>query len=178
MTRLYSHSVSEASGQAAQIFAGIKSAVGMVPNAYASIGSNHPAALAALLNLDATLRQGSLTTVEAEVVKLVVSEAAACDYCLAAHTLMGKRAEMSKESILAFRQGDPSGDAHLDALAQFVRALVGSSGVLPDSALAAVKQAGYTDKQLVDVVLAITSITFTNLFNRINDTKLDFPPAD
>lgn len=178
MTRLYSHPVSEASGPAAQIFAGIQSAVGMVPNAYANIGSNHPAALAALLNLDATLRQGSLTTVEAEVVKLVVSEVAACEYCLAAHTLMSKRAEMSKASILAIRQGIPSGDAHLDALAQFVRVLIKSSGVLPASALTAVREGGYTDKQLVDVVLAITSITFTNLFNRINDTKLDFPPAD
>jgi len=76
----------EATGHAAQIYAAIKSAVGMVPNAYVGIGSNSPHALEAALNLDAALKKGSLSGREIEAVKLVVSDAAKCEYCLAAHT--------------------------------------------------------------------------------------------
>jgi hypothetical protein len=57
MPRLYNQPVSEATGHAAQLFSAIKSAVGMVPNAYATVGNNSPVALEAALTLDATLKK-------------------------------------------------------------------------------------------------------------------------
>jgi AhpD family alkylhydroperoxidase len=111
-------------------------------------------------------------------VKLVVSQAAECDYCLAAHTLIGKKTGLSKEDILAIRRGTPSSDNRMDALASFTRELISTTGTTSASDVEKIKSAGYTDTQIVEIVLAITSITFTNLFNRINDTVLDFPPAD
>jgi len=58
-----------------------------------------------------------------------------------------------------------------------VRDVTGSRGTVPEPVVAAVKAAGYTDAQVVDTIFAISSITFTNLVNRINDTALDFPKA-
>jgi len=175
MTRLFSQPVSEATGQAAQLFTAIKGAVGMVPNAYANLGVNSPVALESVLNLDGALRKSSLSTKDIEVIKLAVSQQAGCDYCLAAHTLMGGKAGLSADGIMAARKGGSIGDARLDALAAFTRTLVQTSGTVPAEAVAAVKAAGVSDAQLADLSLAIASITLTNLFNRINDTVVDFP---
>ncbi|BDU23082.1 carboxymuconolactone decarboxylase family protein [Dyella sp. GSA-30] len=177
MNNLHFVPVAESTGHAAQIFAAIKAAVGMVPNAYVGIGSNSPHALEAALNLDAALKKSSLTGREVEAVKLVVSDVANCEYCLAAHTMIGKMQGLDAAAISALRRGQATGDAKLDALSSFTRALVETRGTVPAGVLGNVRSAGYTDAQLVDVMLAVTSITFTNLFNRVNGTPLDFPPA-
>jgi len=177
MTRLHTLPVSEATGQAAQLFTAIKGAIGMVPNAFANMGVNSPVALEAALSMDSSLRKSSLNVKEIEVIKLAVSEIAGCDYCLAAHTLMSGKAGLSGDTIMAARKGGSTGDARLDALVAFTRVLVKTSGTVPAEAVAAVKAAGVTDAQIADVPLAIASITLTNLFNRINDTVLDFPAA-
>jgi uncharacterized peroxidase-related enzyme len=177
MNHLHFVPAAEATGQAAQLFAAIKGAVGMVPNAYVGIGSNSPHALEAALNLDAALKKGSLNGREIEAVKLVVSNVADCEYCLAAHTMIGKMQGLDATVMSALRRGQASGDDKLDALASFTRALVKTRGAVPVDVHDAIRSAGYTDAQIVDVMLAITSITFTNLFNRVNATALDFPPA-
>jgi uncharacterized peroxidase-related enzyme len=177
MSRLHSVPIAEATGHAAQLFAAIKSAVGMVPNAYVDIGSNSPHALEAGLALDAALKKGSLSGREIEAVKLAVSEVADCDYCLAAHTMIGKMNGLDAGAMTALRRGETSGDTRLDALSALARTLVETRGLVPIDVLDGVRRAGYTDAQIVDAVLAITSITFTNLFNRLNDTTLDFPPV-
>ncbi|WP_075256102.1 carboxymuconolactone decarboxylase family protein [Herbaspirillum camelliae] len=176
MSRLTIAPLSEASGQAAQLFAAIKSAVGMVPNAYAGIGTLSPVALESALHLDGALRKSSLSAKEIEAVKLAVSQQAGCDYCLAAHTLMGRKAGLDAQAIQGVRHGQPSGDDRLDVLADFVRGLAGTSGTVAASVVERVR-AVYSDTQIVDILLAVTAITFTNLFNRVNDTVLDFPPA-
>jgi uncharacterized peroxidase-related enzyme len=178
MSRLHTVATAEATGHAAQLFTAIKGAIGMVPNAYVAVGSNSPLALEAALNLDGALKKSSLSAREIETVKLAISEDAGCDYCLAAHTLMGGKAGLSRPAILAVRKGEPSGDARTDALATFAHTLARSSGTVPAEAVAAVQAAGYSDAQIVDTLLAIASITFTNLVNRVNDTVLDFPAAD
>jgi len=166
-----------ATGRTAELFTAIKSKLGKVPNAYDAIGSNSPVALEALLNFDAKLADTSLSKPEIEVIKLGVSEVNGCDYCLAAHTLMGKLAGLDPDGILAARRGTPGGDAKLDALSTFVREVAGTRGTVPQPVVDAFKAAGYTDAQVVDTIFAITSITFTNLLNRINDTVVDFPKA-
>jgi len=178
MSRLFNQPVDKSTGHAAQLYAAIKAAVGIVPNAYVNIGSNSPVALETLLTIDGALKKGTLGVKEGEVVKLVVSQTAECDYCLAAHTLIGKKSGLSKEDILAIRRGTPSSDKRMDTLADFTRELISTSGTISASTVEKIKAAGFTDTQIVEIVLAITSITFTNLFNRINDTVVDFPPAD
>jgi len=175
MSRLHTVTPEQATGRAAELFGAIRKSMGKVPNAYVAIGANSPVALEAALNLDAALRTGSLSAQQIEVVKLAVSALAGCDYCVAAHSLAGKRAGLTVEAIQALRGNVPTGDAAIDALATFVRRAAGTSGTVPAAVLQAVKEAGYSDAQVVDALLAVASITFTNLLNRVNDTVVDFP---
>jgi uncharacterized peroxidase-related enzyme len=177
MNRLHTTTVAEATGPAADVFGAIRRALGVVPNAYVGIGSNSPVALSAALDLDGALKQGSLAARDIEVIKLAVSELAGCDYCLAAHTLAGRRAGLSAEAMLQVRQGAATGDARTDALVTFVREVVSTRGTVPEAVVRKVQAAGVTDAQIADALLAVASITFTNLFNRVHDTVLDFPPA-
>jgi alkylhydroperoxidase family enzyme len=57
----------------------------------------------------------------------------------------------------------------------YVRTLVGTRGTVPAGAVEAIRAAGYTERQVIEINLAIASITFTNLVNRVNDTVIDFP---
>jgi uncharacterized peroxidase-related enzyme len=177
MSRLSTINPQEATGATAEVFAKIKKAVGKVPNAYATIGTHSPAALGALLGVEAVLASSSLAKSDIEVIKLAVSEVAGCDYCLAAHTLTGKFAGLSQDTMKQVRAGTETGDAKRDALVRFVRTLVTTHGTVPADELDAVRAAGYSEQQVIEVILAIASITFTNLVNRVNDTTLDFPAA-
>lgn len=178
MNRLHTVSIADATGPAAQLFASIRAAIGTVPNVFLTAGTNSPLALSAALALDASVHKGSLSAREIEVIKLAVSEVSGCDYCVAAHTAIGKQAGLSRDAVLAARFGRPSGNSRFDALSAFVRALAGTSGTVPADVVANVRAEGYADQKIVDALLAITSITFTNLVNRVNDTPIDFPAAE
>ncbi|MEM5383610.1 carboxymuconolactone decarboxylase family protein [Paraburkholderia phymatum] len=175
MGRLNSQSVSEATGQAADLFAGIKRAVGMVPNAYVDIGTNSPAALQVVLSTGDVLTKGALSRKEVEAIKLAISGVADCDYCLAAHSLAARKASIAADDIAALREGRDSADARLNAIAAFARTVFTTHGTVPVEVVDAVKAAGYSNQQIVETLLAIADITFTNLFNRVNDTVVDFP---
>lgn len=175
MSRLSSVKPEAATGATAEVFAKIRKSVGKVPNAYATIGTHSPEGLAAMLAVDAVVAGGTLSKPDIETIKLAVSEVAGCDYCVAAHTLAGKFAGLAPETMKQVRAGEPTGDAKRDALVRFVRVLVGTRGTVPASEVAAIREAGYTEHQLIEIALAVTSITFTNLVNRMNDTTLDFP---
>jgi uncharacterized peroxidase-related enzyme len=175
MERLNRQPVSEATGQAAELFTGIKRAVGMVPNAYAAIGSNSPAALQIVLATGDALGKGALSRKEVEAIKLAISGVAECDYCLAAHSLAAKKVGIAADDLVALREGRDSADADLNAIATFARTVFASRGTVPAAVVDAVKAAGYSDQQITETLLAIADITFTNLFNRVNDTVVDFP---
>jgi uncharacterized peroxidase-related enzyme len=149
-----------------------------VPNTFATIGAHGPGALKAILQADGVLAAGSLSKQEQEAIKLVVSEVAGCDYCVAAHSLLGKLAGLKPETLKQIRAGQSTGNAKRDALARFVRTLVRTSGTISDAEFSAIKAAGYTDAQLVEISLAIAVTVFTNVFNRVNDTAIDFPAVD
>src|SRR5262249_1489346 len=121
------------------------------------------------------LAAGHLSKKDIETIKLSVSVATGCDYCIAAHSLLGKLAGLKPDALKKIRDGVPTGDAKRDALVRFVRTLAETSGTSGDDDFAAIKVAGYTDAQLVDISLVFATIVFTNAFNRINDTEIDFP---
>jgi uncharacterized peroxidase-related enzyme len=177
MSRIATPAIESATGTTAEVYAQIKKAVGKVSNAYAAVGALEPDALKVMLQADAVLVASSLSKQDQETVKLVVSSVAGCDYCVAAHSLIGKLAGLQPDALKQIRHGGLTGDAKRDALIGFVRTLVQGHGTVADDAFAAIKAAGYTDTQLVDIALAIAVITFTNVFNRINDTDIDFPAA-
>jgi uncharacterized peroxidase-related enzyme len=176
MTRIATPAIAEATGATAEIYAQIRKAAGAVPNAFATIGAHAPAALKAVLTADGAVT--SLSRQDQETVKLLVSEIADCDYCVAAHTMLGKMSGLTRESMKQMRRFQPTGDLKRDALVRFVGLLQQTRGTIVQSEFDAIKTAGYTDQQIVDISLVIAVTTFTNVFNRINDTAVDFPAAD
>ena len=178
MSRIPTPALESATGATAEVYAQIKKAAGKVPNTFAAIGAHGPAALKAILQADAVLAAGSLSKQDQETIKLVLSEAVGCDYCVAAHSLLGKMTGLKPDTLKQVRAGEATGDDKRDALVHFVRILAKTSGTISDGEFRAIKDAGYTDEQLVDIALAIAVTTFTNVFNRINDTAIDFPRVD
>jgi uncharacterized peroxidase-related enzyme len=175
MSRLSVPDLDADTGPSGQIYSEIKKAIGSVPNTYAAIAAHGPAALKSVLTADAVLAAGSLTKREQEIIKLVISAAAGCDYCVAAHSHLAKLAGVKPEVLKQIRDGQPTGDAKRDALVGFARKLAQSSGTVTDADFTAIKAAGYSDAQLVEISLAFATTVFTNVFNRINDTGIDFP---
>jgi AhpD family alkylhydroperoxidase len=148
-----------------------------VPNLYAVVGTLSPESLKTVLDAEGVLAASTLSKQDAETVKLLVSALTGCDYCVAAHSLLGKMAGLSPDVLRQIRAGEPTGDAKRDALVTFVRTIVQTSGTLSREAFDAIRAAGYSDAQLVDISLAVALTIFTNAFNRINDTDIDFPPV-
>ena len=175
MSRLSVPNLESDAGPSGQVYAQIKKAIGSVPNTFAAIAAHGPAALKSVLAADAVLASGSLSKRDQETIKLIISGVAGCDYCVAAHSQLGKLAGLKPDELKSIRDGNPTGDAKRDALIRFVRKLAQSSGTVSDEDFAAIKAAGYTDAQLVEISLAFATIAFTNVFNRINDTEIDFP---
>jgi uncharacterized peroxidase-related enzyme len=175
MSRILLPSIENATGATAEVYAQLKKAIGSVPNTFALIGAHGPAALKSILQAEGVLASGSLSKQDQETIKLVVSELMGCDYCTAAHMMLGKMAGLKAEVMKNLRTGEPTGDSKRDALARFVRTLIRNSGTISDEKFAEIKTAGYAEAQLVEISLAIALITFTNVFNRIADTPLDFP---
>ncbi|MCP2132711.1 carboxymuconolactone decarboxylase family protein [Bradyrhizobium ottawaense] len=175
MSRLSVPDLESDAGPSGQVHAQIKKTIGSVPNTFAAVAAHGPAALRAMLAADTPLAAGSLGKSDKEVIKLVISEAASCDYCVAAHSYLANLAGLKPDVLEQILEGQPTGDARRDALVGFVRKLARTSGTVSDEDFAAIKAAGYSDAQLVEISLAFATTVFTNVFNRINDTELDFP---
>jgi uncharacterized peroxidase-related enzyme len=121
------------------------------------------------------LAAGTLGKRDQEVIKPVISGAADCDYCVAAHNYLAEFAGVKPDALKQIRVGQPTGDVKRDALVRFVHKLAQSSGTVSDEDFAAIKAAGYSDAQLVEISLAFATTVFSNVFNRISDTEIDFP---
>ncbi|OAJ55358.1 alkylhydroperoxidase [Paraburkholderia ginsengiterrae] len=179
MSRISIPDVASATGAVAEAYAVTRKVTGgVVPNLFAAIGALSPDVLNSYMNAEAVLGAGTLGGKDIETTKVVVSELNGCDYCVGAHVMLGKIVGLSPESLKQIRAGNPTGDAKRDALVQFVRLIQQSSGTITAEQFAAIKEAGYTDAQLVEIALAIALTVFTNTFNRFNDTTLDVPRAD
>lgn len=175
MSRLHTITEGEATGKTAQLFSAIKGSMGKVPNTYLTIGTQSPEILGQMLQLNAALHKGSLSARELEAINLAVSEESGCDYCLAAHTLMAKKAGYTDDQTRELREARFSEDAHIDALVKFVQYLVSSRGTVAAEHVETFRQAGFSDQQVVETIGAVSAILFTNMVNRVNDTVVDFP---
>lgn len=139
--------------------------------------ANSPVALDAYLGLVGAVKRGTLTPGEQEVIQLAVGQANGCDYCLAAHTAAGARVGLTAEQMLGARRGTIPGDPRLHALARFALALHEKRGWASDEDLEAFRAAGFDDAQVVEAVVVFALATYTNVFNHVAGTPVDFPPA-
>lgn len=179
MSRINVPPVASATGATAEVYAQVKKATGGgLPNLFATLGALAPETLKAVLNAEGALAAGTLSKQDVETIKLLVSQQTGCDYCVAAHVMLGKMTGLSPATLKQIRSDQQTGDVKRDALLRFVRTLQKTSGTISAQEFAAIKAAGYTDTQLAEITLAIALTIFTNTFNRINDTDIDMPAAD
>ena len=176
MSRLNTIEVSEATGELAATFNAIKKGMGKVPNAFATLGTNSPELLSQVLQMNFMLQtKSALSRRQLEAINLAISEDSACDYCVAAHTIMGMAAGFSEDQAKSLRSGSYPEDPKIDALIKFSLRLVNTSGTLAPAELEAIRKADLSDRQVVETIGAISAILLTNMLNRVNDTLLDFP---
>ena len=175
MSRITAIDPATATGQTAALFTAVKSKLGVVPNLMRTLGHS-AAALEAYLGFSGTLATGALPAKTREQIALAVAEQNACDYCLAAHSLIGKGAGLTPDAILAARRATAA-DAKTDALLKFASAVVTTRGLVPDEALVAVRTAGASDAEIVETVAHVALNILTNYTNHVAQTVVDFPKA-
>ncbi len=156
------------------IFDNLQGAVGFVPNLYATYAYSDTA-LGDYLALQN--RKTSLKGKEKEIVNLVVSQVNNCQYCLAAHTAIGKMNGFTDEQILEIRTGRASFNDKFDALAQFVRDITLNRSKPSESALDTFFAAGYTQENLVDTIMLIGDKIISNFIHGTTQVPVDFPAA-
>ncbi|MDX2146833.1 MAG: carboxymuconolactone decarboxylase family protein [Planctomycetota bacterium] len=173
MPRIAAVDPASASGRAKELFEGPLK--GKHFNIFKSMAAS-PAVLDAYLAFSGALGQGRLTTAERELLQLAWAQARSCDYCLAAHTAIGKGSGLTEPQTVEARKGR-SQDAKHQALIAFALALHEKKGLVSDAELATFKKAGYADADVAEVVANYAMATFTNYFNHVNATPVDFPAA-
>jgi AhpD family alkylhydroperoxidase len=136
-----------------------------------------PAVLEFYLAGSGALGKSALNAQEREVIQLAVGQSNDCDYCLAAHSAIGKGLGMSDAVIAGSRTGRISDSPKLAALATFAKLLNDKNGNITDADYNAFKAAGWTDAHAAEVVAGVSFAVFTNMFNHVNNTVLDFPAA-
>jgi AhpD family alkylhydroperoxidase len=121
--------------------------------------------------------KSSLRAKEKEVINLVVSQVNTCEYCLAAHTALGKMIGLTDEQILEIRRGRITSDPKLDALARFVRSAAEHYGHPDPQLVENLFAAGYTPENLIDIILVIGDKIITNYLYSVSEMTIDFPAA-
>lgn len=156
------------------LFDNLKKGLGMVPNLYATLAHSEHALGNYLAFQNA---KSSINGKAREVVNLVVSQVNCCEYCLAAHTVIGGMVGFTPEQIIEIRCGGASFDAKLDALAKLVKNIASERGHADPSLLQAFFAAGWTPENLVDAIIVIGDKTVTNYLHGTTRVPVDFPAA-
>jgi len=164
-----------ATGQAKELLAAVKGSLGLVPNMTRAM-VRAPAVLDAYLQMSGALAKGALPAKTREQIALAVAEANECGYCLAAHSTIGKLVGLAPEQILAARKGHAA-DASTNALIAFAKVVVEKRGRVEVGDVAAVRAAGFGDDAIAEVVANVALNLFTNYFNHVAGTPIDFPAA-
>ena len=156
------------------IFDNLEKQVGFVPNLFATYAYSDNA----LKNyLDFAGAPSSLKAKEKEVVNLAVSQVNNCEYCLAAHTAIGKMNGFTDEQILELRQGQASFDTKLNALASLAKNITENRGNTEATVLTNYFEAGWTKENLIDTIALVGDKTISNYINNTVQAEVDFPAA-
>lgn len=168
--------IDSAPAAARPLLEAVRHKLGVVPNLFRVL-ANSPAALEGYLGLSGALAKGALDAPTRERIALAVAERNGCDYCLAAHSYLGgKVAGLDAAEIAANRDGRSS-DPRADAAVRFAAGIVADRGHVAEAAVTAVRAAGYTDAEIVEIVVHVALNTLTNYVNEVAGTAVDFPAA-
>lgn len=154
---------------------GVKAKLGSVPNIFQTF-AHSPAVLDFYLQGSGALSKTSISAQLRESIALSVAGLNACDYCASAHTKIGEGAGLAKDE-LAHNLNSKSSDAKTQAALDFTAKLVKNRAHVSDADVQAVKDAGFSDGEVLEITAVVAFNIFTNYFNHVADTDVDFPPV-
>ena len=174
MSRLSIPAVVDAPAASQPLLAVVHKKLGVVPNLMKLLGQS-PAALEGYLSLSGALDKGVLNAKLRETLALAVAEFNGCDYCLAAHSYIGKNmVKLSDDDIRRARDGQASTARHAAAL-RFAQRVAAEHGRVSDNDLSTLRSAGFDDAETLEIVLNVALNVLTNYVNNVARTDVDFP---
>ena len=172
MSRINAINTDEANGKAKELLNTVQAKLGITPNMTRTMAQS-PSVLEAYLVFNGALGS-TLNAKLREQIALLSAEENGCGYCLSAHTAIGKMAGLSDEDVLNAREGN-SKDEKADAALKFAGSVLEKRGKVSDEDLASIRRAGFSDGEMGEIVAHIALNTFTNFFNEVAKTDIDFP---
>ena len=176
MQRLNSVDPQVATGRTKELLGTVQQAFGMVPNT-ARVMANSPAVLESFLVFSTAMSGTKIDKKLHNQLKLTTSETNSCSYCTSILSAVAPSAGLTAEDILAGRTGH-SEDRHTKAALAFANNVLESRGKVSEQQLAAVRDAGFGDAEIVEIVASVVLGCFTNFLNNVADTDLDIPKAE
>jgi uncharacterized peroxidase-related enzyme len=175
MSRINIPATVDAAPAAAQpLLNGVKAKLGSVPNLFRLLAVS-PAALEGYLGLSGALGKGSLDARTRERIALAVAEFNGCGYCTSAHAFIGKNMAGLTDAEIAANRNGGSTDDRAAAAVRFALKVVEARGQVSDADVASIRLAGYSDAEVVEIVLHVALNTLTNYVNEVAETAIDFP---
>ncbi|QMU61294.1 MAG: carboxymuconolactone decarboxylase family protein [Gammaproteobacteria bacterium] len=165
-----------AEGKAKTLLAAVQKAMGATPNIFTAF-ANAPAALEGYLNLNGALSNGVLNAQLREKLALVTAGTNGCDYCASAHTFLGEQAGIEQNELVLNLSGVSTDTKTQNALT-FARLLIQKRGHVSKQDIQAVRSAGFSDEEIVEILAHVALNTFTNYFNAAFDIDIDFPEVN
>jgi uncharacterized peroxidase-related enzyme len=148
--------------------------IGFTPNMLATFAQS-PIAFNAWATLRSSLNK-ALDMKTREAISLTVSEVNGCNYCLAVHTYGANMAKLPADEIILARKGHSS-DPKRDTAVQFARKVIEARGQVDDADMKAVRDAGYTNANVMEIVALVAMFSLTNFLNNVFDPEKDYPPV-
>lgn len=155
------------------LLAQIQQAFGATPNMFKAV-ANSPAALQSMWGAFGALGKGTLGAKLGEQIAVAIANRNRCEYCLAAHTVLGQNAGASSAEMSAAQTGQ-SGDAKTAAALTFALKVVEQRAQITDADVARLREAGFGDEQIVEIIAHVALNLFTNYINVALDIPVDFP---
>lgn len=173
MSRLPLPTAANAPAASQPLLAQIHGAFGATPNMFRAV-ANSPAALASLWGSFGALGGGVLSAKLGEQIAVAVADRNACNYCLAAHTMLGRKAGASAEEMTEAQAGRSS-DPQTAAALTFALKVVENRAHVSEADVAALREVGFSDEAIVEILAHVALNLFTNYVNVAFDVPVDFP---
>ncbi len=173
MARIKPMELSETEGKSRKLLEAVQKQFGTIPNIFKGF-AHSPAVLEFYLAQTRTLAGGVLDRKLREQIAVAVAGSNQCNYCASAHTFLGKQTGVPEQELSANLSGS-SADRKTAVALGFARAIVENRGRLDDDDLEHLREAGFGEAEIVEIIAHVGMNLFTNYFNHIADTDVDFP---
>lgn len=155
------------------LLAQIHQAFGATPNMFKAV-SNSPAALKSMWGSFGALGGGKLGAKLGEQIAVAIADRNDCEYCLAAHTALGRKAGASADEMSAAQAGQSS-DPKTAAALRFAVAVVSHRAKVDDEQVEELRTVGFSDEEIVEIMAHVALNLFTNYVNVAFQVPVDFP---